>query len=127
MKNANIEVTFENRILSVKLLDHAVVSAEDLEEIYSFANERSGKKPYGALFEAVNHYKVTDSAVNYILNNPYNENVLAKAYVINTEEAEMKTKQHLVFDNPALKPYTFRTAGIALKWLNAVIENTTSK
>lgn len=126
MKNANIEVTFENRILSVKLLDNVVITGDDLEEIYSFADEQSGKKPYGVIFEAVNHYKVTESGISFIFNNPHNVNVLAKAYVLNTQEAEIKTKAHLVFDNPALRPYTFKTTGIALKWLNAVIENTGS-
>jgi len=124
MQNSNIKVSFENRILYVKLLDNVVVTAEDLNEIYSFANERANGKPYGVIFEAVNHYKVTGPAVEYIVNNPNNEHVLAKAYVINTKEAEIKTKAHLLFDNPSLKPFTFSTPEIALKWMTAVINNT---
>lgn len=121
MKNSNIKVSFESRILSVKFMDYAVIEGEDLKEIYSFANEKANGMPYGVVFEAVNHYEVTDSAIKFILNNPNNVNVLAKAYVINTEEAYQKTKHHLFFDNPALKPFTFKTTEKAIKWLKAVV------
>lgn len=123
MKNASIKVFFNNRILSVMLLDNAIITADDLVEIYAFANEKANGKPYGVLFETENHIEVTESAIEYILNNPNNINVLSKAYVVNTEEADRKTKHHLYFDNPSLKPFTFKTAEKALKWLNAVINN----
>lgn len=123
MKNANIQVSFENRILIVKLLDNAIISDDDLKEVYAYANERANKKMYGVVFEAVNRYHVTEPAVKYIINNPNNINISAKAYVINTEEADQKTKAHLQFDNPSLKPFTFKTNEKALKWLTAVMKN----
>lgn len=107
----------------MKFLDNVIITADDLNEIYSFANEKANGKSYGVVFEAENHYVVTESAIKYIINNPNNINVLAKAYVINTKEAELKTKHHLFFDNPSLKPYTFKTLETAIKWLTAVVKN----
>lgn len=123
MKNEYIQASFENRILSVTLLNNVVVTDEDLMEIYSFANERANGKQYGVIFEAIDHYKITEPAINYMVNNPNNIYVLAKAYVINTEEAATKTKFHLLFDQPQLRPFTFKSKETALKWLTSVIDN----
>lgn len=123
MKNAYIQASFENSILSVTLLDNVVVTAEDLMEIYAFANDKAKGSSYGVLFEAVNHYKVTEPAIEYMVNNPNNIYVLAKAYVVNTAEADAKTKFHLLFDKPQLRPFTFKTRETALKWLRSIVDN----
>ena len=123
MKNSKIQASFDNKILIVTFLDGAIIDIDDLIEIYSFANERANGKRYGALFEALNHYVVTDSAIEFIKENPYNVNVLAKAYITNSDEAERKLKAHLLFDHPQLRPYTFKTRETALKWLTTIVNN----
>ena len=121
MKNPKIVVSFEHRILLVKYLENAIITDEDLKEIYSLAEVKAKWKPYCIMFEALNHYEVTEDAITYLSNNPHNKNILAKAYVINTKEAELKTKFHFLFDNPALKPYTFKNSEDAKKYLVDVI------
>jgi hypothetical protein len=117
MKNSKIEVSFENRILHVIFKDDATIEASDLKEIYEYGNQKSEGNFYGVIFESINHYNVTEEAIDYIINNPYSKNILAKAYVVNTKEAEMKTRAHLAFDHPALKPFTFKTLVEAKYWL----------
>jgi hypothetical protein len=74
------------------------------------------------LFEATGKYEVTEDAIPFITDNPYQASIIAKAYIINTSEAEQKTKLHLLFDHPALKPYTFKTAGEGMDWLMSQIK-----
>jgi hypothetical protein len=54
--------------------------------------------------------------------NPNNKHILCKAYVLNSKESEMKTKLHLLFDNPKLRPYVFPTYAQAYQWLNKIVE-----
>jgi hypothetical protein len=122
MNNAKISVSFENRILSVTYLDNAIVDIPDLQEIYRFATSRAAGKSYCVVFEALNHYEVTEEAVQYMADNPANKHILAKAYVVNTKESNLKTKLHLTFDKPALKPNVFETNKEAINWLNTLLE-----
>ena len=126
MKNSKIEATYNNRILSVKFLENASINEKDLEEIYSFANEKAAGKTYGVIFEALNHFDVTEDAIHYMVNNPYNTHILSKAYVLNTKEAERKTKLHLLFDHPSLKPCTFHTNEEGVNWLRSQLDKTGS-
>jgi hypothetical protein len=121
MKNPKIEVSFENRILSVKFLDNAVIANTDIEELYEFGKQKASGKPYCIIFEPVNHYDVTEDAIEYIVNNPYSKYIVAKAYVVNSKEAEMKTRAHLLFDHPDLKPFTFKTLTEGKNWLMEVL------
>ena len=109
MENPKIHVKFDENILQVRFDDNTIIKAEDLAAIYDFANKRSNGKPYCAIFEATNHYEVTDDALDYLSNNPNNKYILAKAYIIDHKEVEVKTRLHLLFDNPALKPFVFKT------------------
>ena len=121
IKNFKIEASFENRILSVKFLENAVIDEADIQAIYTFGNEKAMRKAYCIIFEASGHYELTEEAVQYMATNPNNANILAKVYVINTKEAERKTKLHLAFDKPELKPLIFNTAQEGLNYLTAII------
>ncbi len=117
MKNPKTHVKFENNILQVRFDDNAIIDAETLSEIYDFANKNSNGIPYCALFEASNHYEVTDDGLEYLVNNPNNKYILAKAYIIDHKEVEVKTRLHLLFDQPALKPFVFKTREEGLEYL----------
>ena len=117
MKNPKIETHFEDNILSVKFLDNAVIEDTDIEQIYKFGDKKADGKPYCIIFEPENHYNVTEDAVEYIVNNPYDKNIIAKAYIVNSKEAEMKSRAHLAFDHPSLKPFTFKTYAEGKNWL----------
>ena len=123
MKNSKIEASFSNRILAVRFMQNAVINADDLKEIYSYANIKSGGRRYGVLFESGSHYEVGDDALEYIADNPNNIHVIAKAYVLENKEAEIKTKLHIIFDHPALKPFTFSTHEEAVSWLMNAIDH----
>jgi hypothetical protein len=110
LTNPNIDTTFDKGILHVKFLNNAVVTEKDLQEIYAYGTKCSNALPYCSLFEALGNYEVKEDALAYINKNPHNIFILAKAYVMNTKEAERKIRLHLIFDNPALKPFTFMTA-----------------
>jgi hypothetical protein len=60
-------------------------------------------------------YEVAEDAIRYMINNPSNEQVLAKAYVLDSEEAEKKTQLDLRHDKPELIPLTFRILQAAKK------------
>ena len=122
MKDSNIKISFEDRILTVKFLDNTVIDVEDLMEVYDFATKRANGLRFGVMFEASGHYEVTESAISYLSSNPENKNVLAKVYVINTKEAEQKAKLHLLFDNATLKPYTFKSSVEGKNYLNEIIK-----
>jgi predicted AAA+ superfamily ATPase len=126
MKNSKIEASFADRILIVKFLDNAVIDVADLQEIYTFGNARSEGKTYCIMFEADAHYEVTEAAISYLSNNPNNKNVLAKAYILSTKESEIKTKLHLRFDNPVLKPFTFKTSSEGKNYLKDIISKSNS-
>jgi len=117
MNNKKIEVTFGQQILVVRFLDGAFIEEKDLREIYEYGNQKANGKPYGILFEAVNHYSVAEDAIEFIANNPYSKDIIAKAYIIDTKEAELKAKAHLSFDHPSLKPFTFKTIEEGCAWL----------
>ena len=126
MKNSKIEVSFEKRILSVRFLDNAVIANTDIEELYEFGEQKASGNPYAIIFEPVNHYDVSEDAIEYIVNNPYNKSIIAKAYVVNSKEAEMKTRAHLLFDHPDLKPFTFKTLAEGKNWLMEVLNKRNS-
>lgn len=121
MSNDRILYSFVNRVLIVSFLDNAEISRADLEEVYRFAERNAEGKKYGALFEAFGTYTILDDALEFMIRNPYNKNVIAKAYVIDTKEAQLKTKLHLLFDKPELKPFTFPDKASALQWLYRMI------
>ncbi|MGZ4060027.1 MAG: hypothetical protein ACXVPU_13415 [Bacteroidia bacterium] len=103
MKNSKIDMLFEDRILTVKFLDDAVIDVADLQEIYTFGNTRSQEKPYCIMFEARAHYEVTEAAISYLSNNP-----------------------NLRFDNPVLKPFTFKTSSEGKNYLKDIINKNAS-
>lgn len=119
--NLNIDTTFEKGILHVKFLNNAVVTERDLQEIYQYGTKCSNALPYCSLFEAFGEYEVREDALAYINKNPHNIFILAKAYVMNTKEAEQKIKLHLIFDNPDLKPTTFHTVEDAKDYLKGIM------
>ncbi|MFL5766156.1 MAG: hypothetical protein ACJ77K_19585 [Bacteroidia bacterium] len=121
MKNPKILVSFVDRILHVKFLNKAVISADDLHEFYGFGVKEANGKKYCVIFEAEGHYDVTEECIELMTNNPYNVQLLAKAYVINSLEAETKTKLHIRFDRPDLKPVSFKRYEEGRKWLNNVL------
>jgi hypothetical protein len=124
MNNAAIIVTFEHSILSVRFLENAIISLEDVKELYAYGNMWAHGNPYCVLFEAVAHYEVSEDAVEYFsLDNPSDTNILAKAYVIaDNKEAQLKSKMHLLFDQPKIEPNVFRNHEDARKYLDAAIK-----
>jgi hypothetical protein len=122
MKNQKIIVSFDDEILEVKYLEDAVISMEDIKEIYSYGSSKSNGKMYCIMFEPFGKYEVTEDAIQYMVNNPDNKNILEKVYVINSIEAETKTKHHLLFDKPKLIPQTFNTAEKGRKYLRIIID-----
>jgi hypothetical protein len=122
MKNKKIKVSFEDEVLDVKYLENAVISSEDIKEIYSYGNSESNGKMYCIMFEPLGKYQVTEEAIQYMVDNPDNKNILEKVYVINSEEAETKTKSHLLNDKPKLIPQTFKTAESGKKYLRIIID-----
>jgi hypothetical protein len=126
MKNPKIEVHFENRILSVKFLNNAIIKDIDIEELYKFGDKKASGKPYCIIFEPENHYEVTEDAIESIVDNPHTKDIIAKAYVINSKEAEMKNRLHLAFDNPSLRPFTFKSYEEGKNWLLNKLETSNS-
>ena len=122
MKNSKIEASFENKILSVNFLENAIIDVSDLQEIYAFANEKANGKTYGVIFQAIGHYEVTEDAIKDMADETNNTNVVAKVYIINTKEAERKTKLHLLFDEPELKPNMFKTFEEGISWLKNILD-----
>ena len=122
MKNSKIDARFENQILVVKFAENALVDLNDMKEIYAFADKMAAGKSYGTLFESAGHYELSEEAVQYISENPSNKYILGKAYVVNSKESETKTKFHLLFDHPSVKPFVFKTAAGGMAWLKTLVD-----
>ena len=123
MANANIVMTFEHSVLAVKFLENANISLQDIKDIYAYGDQWANGKPYCVMFEADHHYELSEDAIDYMsTDNPSDDHILAKAYVISTKESYLKTKAHLIFDHPILKPKIFSTAAEARKWLDSVVK-----
>ncbi len=103
-------------------MDNAVINKEDLEEIYAFANERANGKRYCVMFESEKHYELTEDGLEYLLENPHKENIIAKVYVLNNAESERKTRLHLLFDKPEIKPNLFHNADQGKSWLKSKLQ-----
>ena len=128
MENGNVVAIFEHSILTVRFLENAKIDVEDIKEIYDYANKWANGQPYCVLFNALHHYAVTEEGVEYMSHgDPNDKNVLAKAYVISTKEAEIKIKAHLAFDKPELMPKTFYMEEDARKYLEEVVAKHNSK
>jgi hypothetical protein len=63
MKNGKIELSFEERILTVEYLEYAVVDRSDLKKIYAYGNLKVAGKKYCILFSVLGHYDVTEEAL----------------------------------------------------------------
>jgi hypothetical protein len=123
MKNGSIVATYEHSILSVRLLENARVEVEDLKELYDYGNMWAHGKPYCVLFEAVSHYEISEDAIEYMsAGNTSDSHILAKAYVVGeNKESQLKTKAHILFDHPLVKPSVFKTHEDARKYLNSCV------
>ena len=108
MKNSKINASFESGILTIKFADGASLNVSDLKEMYAFGEKESKGQAYCILFEALGHYETSEEAIEFLSDNS-GRNILAKAYVINRKETEIKTKLHLLFDAPSIIPQTFAT------------------
>lgn len=122
MKNPKIQLSFSHGILDVKYLDGAVIYTDDIKEIYAYGSAKAKGKKYGIMFEPLGMYEVTEEAVEYLSHNPNNPDILAKVYVLNSKEAETKTKFHFMFDKPVLKPVIFKTAEEGMEFLAEVLK-----
>gem|GEM_PF-1276844 len=123
MKNSAIITKFENSILSVRFLNNAVITLDDMKELYEYGNMHANGRPYCALFEAVGHYEVMPDAIEYFsVGNPNDTNILAKAYVVGeNKEASIKSKVHLLFNQPKIEPRVFTSHTDARNYLDAVV------
>lgn len=121
MKNLHISVSFESGILHVNFLNQAKIDVVDLVEVYAYASEKAAGQPYCVIFESSGPYEVTDEGIYYLSNNPNSINVLAKVYVTHDKEARVKTKLHLIFDRPGLKPTVFETLSEGKAWLEKIM------
>ncbi len=93
-----------------------------MKEVYAFGDKMSDGKQFCILFESPFHYDASEEAIDYISSNSISEMILAKAYVVNTQESKLKTKLHLVFDKPVIKPNQFETREQAVVWLRGILE-----
>jgi hypothetical protein len=123
MSNPKISLSYENRILTVAFQDGAVISKNDLIEIYDFAYKSSKTQKYCIIFYSLGHYIVQPETLQYMINNPSNSQVLAKAYVLDSDEAIMKTIKHLEKDKPQLIPKTFKSLEAARKKMFEILVN----
>ena len=128
MENGNIVAIFEHSILTVKFLENAKIGLDDVKEIYEYANKWANGEPYCILFDALHHYTLSEEAVDYISHgNPNDSQVLAKAYVISTKEAQRNIKAHLLFDQPEQEPHIFYMVEEARKFLEDVVAKHNAK
>jgi hypothetical protein len=121
MKNQKIQVSFQGRIMWAEFSDKAVISDSDIKEMYTFAEEKAKGQKYCVMFEAMGHFDVTEEGLEYMLNNPHDKHVLAKVYIIGTQESKTKANLHILFDQPELKPVTFKTSREGLDYLKDIV------
>lgn len=119
--NKKLEIKFENEILFIKFIDGALIELEDIKSVYSFGEKASNNKRFCILFDATTHFDVTEEVVDFISSAESNEIIIAKAYVVNNKENEIKAKLHLAFDKPARTPKIVKTINEGKEWLNLIL------
>jgi len=115
-------VTFEERILWIKFNNGIDIEISDLKEIYSFAAEKSNGKSYCVLYDTSGTFNLKEEVVEYVANNSGNEPIMAKAYIVNSEDHKAKARLHLVFDQPKIKPNIFGSKKEAVTWLQTFLQ-----
>jgi hypothetical protein len=84
----------------------------------AFAKERSYGKPFCILFDPpAKMFNTSDEALQYVIDNPENLPILAKAYIVRSKEMQMAAKLHMSIDHPKIKPHFFESEEAARDFL----------
>jgi hypothetical protein len=124
IQNKKVFVSFDDGILHVKFLEGIDVNLADAKTIFQFAKERSHGKPFCVLFDPSGKmFKPTDEALKYVVENPDNHPILAKAYIVRSKLMAMAAKFHLLFDSPKIKPHFFESEEAARSFLKTALKD----
>lgn len=122
MKNPKLSYSFEKGILLITYEDEVIVDVKDVIEYYDHGLELSGGEKFCVIFNAVGRFTVTREAWEYIAENPYNDRIIAKAYVTDSPETESKANFHIRMDKPQMVPMTFWNVKAAKKKMQAILK-----
>ncbi len=122
MKNPKLSYSFERGILLITYEDGVIVDVKDVIEYYDHGLELSGGEKFCVIFNAVGRFTVTREAWDYIAENPYNDRIIAKAYVTDSPETESKANFHIRMDKPQMVPMTFWNVKAAKKKMQAILK-----
>jgi hypothetical protein len=124
IQNKKVFVSFDDGILHVKFLEETDVDLADAKTIFQFAKDRSHGKPFCVLFDPSGKmFKPTDDALKYVVENPDNHPILAKAYIVRSKLMAMAAKFHLLFDSPKIRPHFFESEEAARSFLKNVLKD----
>lgn len=119
--NKKLEIKFENKILFIKFIDGMLIGLEDIKSVYAYGEKASNNENFCILFDASTPFEVTEEVVDFISCSENNEMIIAKAYVVNNKENEIKAKLHMAFDKPDKKPKIVKTLTEGTEWLNLIL------
>jgi hypothetical protein len=118
IQNKKVFVSFDEGILFVKFQEKAEVDLADAKTIFQFARERSHGRPFCVLFDpSGSMFNTTDEALKYVVDNPDNHPIIAKAYIVRNKIMAAAAKFHLLFDSPKIKPHFFESEEAAKTFL----------
>jgi hypothetical protein len=121
VNNPKVRSSFEKGILIITYEDGTVIDVKDVIEYYDHGFELAGGQKFCVIFNAVGQFTVTREAWNYIAENPYNDRIIAKAYVTDSPETESKAIFHIRMDKPQLVPMTFWNLKAAKKKMREIL------
>jgi hypothetical protein len=122
MNEPKVRYLFEKGILIITYEDGCVIDVKDVIEYYDHGLELSGGKKFGVIFNAEGKFTVTREAWEYIAENPYNDRIIAKAYVTDSPETESKAIFHIRMDKPQMVPMTFWNLKAAKKKMQEILK-----
>lgn len=110
-------LSFSDGILSVKFAEHTVIDVEDVIYIYCYGIEKSGRKPYGVLFDSSSDHELSEEAIVYLGETALRNNIIALAYISKTLISKIRLSLFLIFERPPIKPKIFQSETQAREWL----------
>lgn len=110
-------LSFSDGILSIKFAEHTVIDVEDVIYIYCYGIEKSGRKPYGILFDSSSDHELSEEAIVYLADTALRHNIIAFAYISKTLISKIRLSLFLIFERPPVKPKIFQSETQAREWL----------
>lgn len=110
-------LSFSEGILSVRFAENTVIEVEDVIYIYCYGMEKSGRKPYGVLFDSTSEHELSEEAIVYLGNTALQHNIIAIAYISKTLISKIRLSLFLIFERPPIKPKLFAQELPAREWL----------